>query len=326
MKTVFKIATIGFFLVLITSLSIQAQVSINTDGSQPDNSAMLDVKSTNKGLLIPRIALTAANSSSPISSPAPGLLVYNTSDAGTSPYRVCPGLYLWSGNAWIRIDDGIDCGNGSPLPDNCDPEHTIIDIDGNLYPTVIIGTQEWMAQNLKVSHYRNGDVIPNVTDDEAWSALTTGAYCWYTNNEAYFDPLYGKLYNWYAVNDSRNLCPSGWHIPSDAESTTLTNFLGGQSLAGAKLKETGTTHWASPNQGATNESCFTGLGGGCRDYWDNGSGYFAYIDHIGWWWTTMADPDNSVRAFFWDCSWANTTVYRNSVDKRQANSVRCIKD
>jgi uncharacterized protein (TIGR02145 family) len=325
MKTVFKIATIGFFLVLITSLSIQAQVSINSDGSQPDNSAMLDVKSTNKGLLIPRIALNSADNASPVTSPATGLIIYNTSAAGTSPYRVCPGLYFWSGIVWIRINDGIDCGNGSLLPDGCDPEHTIIDIDGNIYPTVVIGTQEWMARNLKVKHYRNGDEIPNVTDITAWNALTTGAYCWYNNDQTFFEPLFGKLYNWYAVTDSRNLCPSGWHFPSDEEWTTLTNFLGGSTFAGGKLKETGLTHWNFPNE-ATNETCFTAIGGGCRNYWEGHSGEFGYYKHISWWWSATTDPDNSANAYFLDCSSANTTVYRNSVDKRQANSVRCIKD
>ncbi len=318
-----------YFLFIIMAWSIapaSAQVSINTTGNQPHSSAMLDVSASNKGLLMPRVALTSADNASPVASPATGLMVYNTAAAGTSPYKVCPGLYYWSGSMWIRFSDGIDCGNGSPLPDGCDPEHTIIDIDGNVYPTIVIGTREWMARNLKVSHYRNGDEIPNVTDRLEWIALSSGAYCWYNNNQATFEPLYGKLYNWYVVNDSRNLCPSGWHVPTDTEWATLIDLLGGYSVAGGKIKETGTTHWYSPNTGATNETCFTALGGGCRNFWDNSNANFNYYMSIGWWWSSTQDPDQTYRAFFYDCSKDNTTVYRNSVDKRQGNSVRCIKD
>jgi uncharacterized protein (TIGR02145 family) len=202
----------------------------------------------------------------------------------------------------------------------------ISDIDGNVYPTVVIGTQEWMARNLKVSHYRNGEAIPNITLLSEWDALNTGAFCWYNNDAATFEPLFGKLYNWYAVNDSRNLCPSGWHVPSDAEWTTLVTSLGGFDVAGGKLKETGTTHWYFPNTGATNVSCFTALGGGCRNYWDTIKGAFYYYMYIGWWWSADADPGIPANAYFYDASWGNITVYRNSVDKRQGNSVRCIKD
>ncbi|MBN2411533.1 fibrobacter succinogenes major paralogous domain-containing protein [candidate division KSB1 bacterium] len=144
---------------------------------------------------------------------------------------------------------------------------TMTDIDGNVYKTVKIGKQLWMAENLKVTRYRNGDAIPEVTDDLKWINLTNGAYCHYNNNSNN-TVNYGALYNWFAVNDSRKIAPKGWHVPSDAEWQRLVNFLGGEDVAGAKLKETGTTHWESPNEGATNESGFSARSGGSR-----GSGF-----------------------------------------------------
>jgi uncharacterized protein (TIGR02145 family) len=142
----------------------------------------------------------------------------------------------------------------------------VTDGDGNVYNTVTIGTQIWMKGNLKTMKFNYGTSIPNVTDNTTWAGLTSAAYCWYNNDAATYKTTYGALYNWYAVdvasNDGKNVCPAGWHIPSDAEWTTLTDYLGGASVAGSKLKETGTTHWLSPNTGATNESGFTALPGG----------------------------------------------------------------
>lgn len=129
-----------------------------------------------------------------------------------------------------------------------------------------------MAQNLRTTKYKNGDAVPNVSNNFDWSNLGSGAYCWYTNSNGFEQP-YGKLYNWYAVIDSRGLCPTGWHVPSDAEWTTLTDYLGGTSIAGGKMKETSTTHWISPDSGATNESGFTGLPGGNR----NSDGTFLFL-------------------------------------------------
>lgn len=115
------------------------------------------------------------------------------------------------------------------------------DFDGNVYDTVVIGTQVWLVQDLKVTHYQNGDPIPNVTDGTNWSSLTSGAYCDYDNAPSN-STIYGKLYNWFTVRDSRNICPSGWHVPTDAEWETLINHLGGSEVAGCKLKEQGTEH------------------------------------------------------------------------------------
>ena len=153
------------------------------------------------------------------------------------------------------------------------------DIDGNVYGTVTIGTQVWMAQNLQTSKFNNGTSIPLIADKTQWSSLTTPAYCWYNNDEATYKE-YGKLYNWYTVNTG-NLCPSGWHIPSEAELNTLVNYLG-TNTAGCKLKEKGTVHWLSPNTCATNESGFTLLGAGRR----NLNGDFNDLGGVGYIWTT----------------------------------------
>ncbi len=146
---------------------------------------------------------------------------------------------------------------------------------------VVIGTQVWKTRNLDVTTYRNGDPIPQVTDPTQWINLTTGAWCYYENNTAN-GTVYGKLYNWYAVNDSRGLAPTGYHVPSDAEWTTLTTFLGGEGVAGGKMKSTDTSLWQSPNTSATNESGFTGLPGGCRS--DDGA--FDDVGDGGDWWSS----------------------------------------
>ncbi|MCD4693727.1 MAG: hypothetical protein K8R79_12490, partial [Calditrichales bacterium] len=158
---------------------------------------------------------------------------------------------------------------------------TVTDIDGNVYKTVKIGSQVWMAENLKVTHYRNGDLIPNVAGKSEWKNLGIGACCNYDNNAA----AYGLLYNWYAVNDSRNIAPAGWHVPAEKEWQTLIDYLGGEAVAGGKMKERGTAHWKRPNTGATNSSGFSALSscyrndkgtfygiGNEADYWSGSNG------------------------------------------------------
>lgn len=130
-------------------------------------------------------------------------------------------------------------------------------------PNVNIGTQTWTLRNLDISVYANGDIIPEVTDENEWSNLTTGAWC-YPNNDPVLGAVYGKLYNWFAVNDPRGLAPAGYHIPTQTEFQTLSDYLGGDSISGGALKETGFVHWISPNTGATNSSGFTALGAGNR--------------------------------------------------------------
>jgi uncharacterized protein (TIGR02145 family) len=185
---------------------------------------------------------------------------------------------------------------------------------------VTIGSQIWTGCNLNVDTYRNGNSIPEVTDPTAWAALTTGAWCYY-NNDPSTEPIYGKLYNWYAVNDARGLAPVGYHIPTDAEWTTLTTFLGGQTVAGGKMKVTGLLcHWQTPNSGATNSSGFSGLPGGYR----YNNGIFYAINTYGWWW--------SLSTFGLSNAWSRTLGYnsiqvaRNNDSKKNGFSIRLIKD
>ena len=201
-----------------------------------------------------------------------------------------------------------------------DSEPTVTDIDGNVYATVKIGTQVWMTSNLKTTRYRNGDVIPNVTSNTAWAALTTGAQCTY-NNTLVADSinLFGRLYNFYAVADSRNIAPIGWHVASDAEWTTLTTYLG--SLVGGRLKESGTTHWLAPNNDALNDSKFCALPGGYRfDY----NGAFYRVGEEGDWWSSVADDTSMARCRYLD--YYVCIVYNTYNTKSCGFSVRCVRD
>jgi uncharacterized protein (TIGR02145 family)/uncharacterized repeat protein (TIGR02543 family) len=199
-------------------------------------------------------------------------------------------------------------------------EPTISDVDGNVYKTVIIGDQQWMAENLKVSHYNDGTDIPNIQAPDEWSGLTTGAWAYHDNNQAN-NVKYGKLYNWYAVSpDNKNVCPTGWHVPTDAEWTVLTDYLGGASVAGGKMKEVGTTSWNFPNTEAANSSLFTGLPGGYRDY----SGGSTNIGSSGYWWSST--ENNANNAWFRILLDSNGTAYRVNVNKKRGLSVRCLRD
>ena len=219
----------------------------------------------------------------------------------------------------IEIATGRPASVSLPITEVRGVDKTITDIDGNVYNTVIIGDQVWMAENLKVTHYRNGDPVPNVTDDTDWKNLTTGAYCNYdnnTNNSA----TYGCLYNWYAVNDSRNIAPEGWHVPSNAEWQILINYLGGSSVAGGKMKETGTTHWNSPNTGATNESGFSALPGGYRH---RSGSYDSMGSGAPLWSSTEYDSGNAwARALSGNYS----EVHHGNSTNLFGFSVRCVRD
>jgi uncharacterized protein (TIGR02145 family) len=186
--------------------------------------------------------------------------------------------------------------------------------------SVVIGTQCWMAKNLEVCRYRNGDKIPYVANAKKWSTLTTGAWCW-PNNDSVLGAVYGKIYNWYAVNDPRGLAPAGWHVPSDDEWATMVNYLGGAAVAGGKLKETGTEHWLSPNADATNSTGYTGLPAGNR--YNNGQ--FLYLNMYCWCWTTTLENGLPVyrRLNYYDGS-----VFRGAgnTDMRDGFPIRCIKD
>lgn len=197
---------------------------------------------------------------------------------------------------------------------------TVTDFDGNLYNAVPIGTQVWLKENLKVTHYKNGEVIPNVPSNTTWLSLTTGACCNYQNNASYA-PTYGILYNWFAVNDSRGICPTGWHVATDAEWTTLTDLLGGETVAGGKLKEAGTLHWPSPNTGATNEVDFTALGGGYRS---NTASYIGFGGIGSWWCSTESSIANAwARGIFNDAVNVDRGGY---YEKIMGFSVRCLMD
>ena len=202
----------------------------------------------------------------------------------------------------------------------------ITDIDGNSYPTIVTNcnNQTWMQKNLNVSRYRNGDIIPQVTNGSQWINLTTGAWCYYNNDPAN-GAIYGKLYNWYAVNDPRGLAPQGWHIPTNQEWTVLTDCLGGESIAGGKMKETGTTYWLNPNYGATNSSGFSAIPIGFR-WWQPGS--FSLYSNSGstFWSSTQYDNDNGWQR---GLNYNTTEVYSsnsNGYNKKCGLSVRCIKN
>ncbi len=192
------------------------------------------------------------------------------------------------------------------------------DYDGNLYTTVEIGGQVWMAENLRTIHYNDGTAIPKETDNGAWNGLTTPAYCWYGNDSTGYAIPYGALYNWYAA-DTGIVCPAGWHVPTDTEWTTLTDYLGGESAAGGKLKESGTVHWEAPNTGATNISGFTALPGGGR----YGGGFNDDFTNGGWWSSTGYDPEKAWSRYMYN---SNSSVSRFSSDKPTGFSIRCVRD
>ena len=194
----------------------------------------------------------------------------------------------------------------------------ITDGDGNVYTSVIIGTQEWLLENLKTTRLNDGTGISHVPSITAWAAETNAAYCWY-NNETTNKEDYGALYNWKTVATGK-LCPKGWHVPTSAEWTILTDFLGGVAGSAYKVKETGTGHWFSTTIQVTNSSGFTALPGGYRDY----SGQFDRQGSIGYWWT--ATEENSGNAWFRSVFENYDEVYGSWTDKSFGYSVRCIRD
>jgi uncharacterized protein (TIGR02145 family) len=211
-------------------------------------------------------------------------------------------------------------GSCEKSTDNSDSSITVTDIDGNVYKTVTIGTQVWMKENLRVKRYRNGDVIPNVYDGQEWTALTTGAYAVY-GNVSYEPATYGYLYNWYAVNDPRNIAPEGWHVPTIAEWTTLNNYLGVNSTGGI-MKEREYDHWEYPNKGATNSSGFTALPGGWR--FGSGAGDYEGLGDFACWWSSSLGP-NYLPFYFLLTSFTSDMTH-NETPATTGNSVRCIKD
>jgi uncharacterized protein (TIGR02145 family) len=228
--------------------------------------------------------------------------------------------------AWATNDTGTDYGNQVSFSTSSD---TIIfnneltygsvrDLDGNVYRTVQIGQQTWMAENLKTTQYSDGQPIPRIMDDSEWETFTQGGYCYY-NNEFSIKYLYGALYNWNAVKTGL-LCPSGWHVPAEADWTILTDYLGGESEAGGKLKESGTTHWESPNTGATNETGFTALPGGSR--LTNSEFYGIGVNGI--WWSATESPGDFAYFHYMSGDEQNMRTFDGS--QKNGYSVRCVKE
>lgn len=274
-----------FILLLIATVSVQAQVGIGI--TTPDASAQLDLSSTTKGFLAPR--MTAVQRAA-IIAPAEGLLLYQTDSA--------VGFYYYKSGVWLRL------------------------INETTYPSVTICAQLWMDKNLDVTTYRNGDPIPYVTDQTVWTALTTGAWCYY-NNDPSTNATYGKLYNWYALNDPRGLAPAGWHVATDAEWNTLSTCLGGETVAGGKMKVTGTSTWASPNSNATNSSGFAALPGGIRIH--GTSNFFVDLTYFSHFWSaTEVNSTQAISRFIINSS-GDITPYSGFL-KSFGLSVRCLRD
>jgi uncharacterized protein (TIGR02145 family) len=192
---------------------------------------------------------------------------------------------------------------------------TVTDMNGNVYHTVTIGTQIWMVENLKTTKFNDGTAIPLVTNH--WGNLSTPGYCWYYDTN-YFKNPYGALYNWFAVNTGK-LAPKGWHIPTDAEWDILITYLGGEDIAGGKMKETDTTHWIG-NVGADNSSGFTALPGGLCSV----NNYFNDLGYHGFWWS-MTEKDES-GSWSRELNSPNTSVIHQYFYKPVGCSVRCLKN
>ena len=195
---------------------------------------------------------------------------------------------------------------------------TVTDIDGNVYHTVKIGAQTWMVENLRTTRYNDGTAIPLVTGNTAWGSLTTPGYCWYNNDIANKTP-YGALYNWYAVNTGK-LCPTGWHVATDAEWTQLTDYLGGENVAGGKMKEAGLSHWQSPNTGATNSSGFTALPGGYRST----DGSFYLLAYYAYFWSSSQYDETYAWHRYLFCYYEYVFSYYDL--KSLGFSCRCLQD
>lgn len=199
-------------------------------------------------------------------------------------------------------------------------DKTINDIDGNVYRIARIGSQTWLKSNLNVTRYRNGDAIPQVSDPSQWEYLTTGAWC-YNNNDPANGAVYGKLYNWYAVNDPRGLAPMGWHIPNETEWQTLNTFLGNmQGFSGGKMKSV--VLWQAPNTDATNSSGFTALPAGMRSY----NGFYYETGYNTAFWTSTEYSTQFESAIFHDLTYVNGFLLYSTTFKRAGFSIRCMKD
>jgi uncharacterized protein (TIGR02145 family) len=252
------------------------------------------------------------------------LCVFNLAHA-----QVQMNVHLTDGTVYsipVSEVDSITYSTG-PLPSgpfNPDLTYgTVADIEGNTYATIVIGGQEWMAENLRTATYRNGESVQTVSDANEWSQLNlteAGAWAYFDNGSTTVPEPIGKLYNWYAINDARGLCPIDWHVPSSAEWNTLIVELGGGAEAGGQLKSAGTQFWAFPNLGATNSSGFSGLPGGYR----TAEGSFSAWGAQGFWWT--AQFSSGQNAWYHNLFFDGGGVGNVSGSKRFGLSVRCVRD
>lgn len=236
----------------------------------------------------------------------------------------------------LNISDAVFIINyvfsGGPYPDQncCEEPLTVTDIDGNVYQTVTIGSQIWMAENLKVTHYRNGAAIINITDNSTWGNITYGSFCSYNNEDDSAD-TYGLLYNWYAVDDVQNIAPEGWHVPSEYEIQQLELYLGinEEDLEdvgwrgtdeGGTLKDTGTIYWANPNTGATNTNGFKAIPSGYR----RSDGYFMHIGYFFGFWST--DPAIANSGWCRILENDESRIERSYYSRTAGLAIRCVKD
>ena len=200
---------------------------------------------------------------------------------------------------------------------------TLTDIDGKSYKTILIGSQTWMAENLKTSKFNDGTSIPLVTSNADWTNLVTPAYCWFNNNDSLFESIYGAYYNWFAVSTGK-LCPTGWHVPDDSEWQILVDFLGGDKIAGSKLKEAGSNNWVFSNKDATNQSGFTSLPAGLRE---STYGAFQGEGSFGGWWSASEVSTGPLGAAWSRSIHGDTTVVgRSPLFKKDGFTVRCLKN
>ena len=196
------------------------------------------------------------------------------------------------------------------------------DIDGNDYQTITAGKQTWTAENLNVSRYRNGDPVRHAATREEWldaAAKGEGAWCYFSNDPAN-GKNFGRLYNWYAVSDPRGLAPKGWHVPTDREWSALTAFLGGEAVAGGKMKAAGGSRWRTPNEAATNSSGFSALPGGLRGI----DGVFAFGAQSAYFWTSA--EHSPMLGWYRVLNYHVATVVRSGEEKIDGMSVRCVRD
>ena len=248
---------------------------------------------------------------------------YPSGCTGTPPLdsiqRSCfpPCFFVYS--SWSLCSNNVQTRTYTSYPSGCLGTPPADSLQRACIMLITIGNQNWAPKNLDVVTYRNGDPIPEVQAASTWSNLTTGAWCYYENNTAN-GTTYGKLYNWYAVNDPRGLAPNGYHIPTDAEWTTLSSYIGGTVTAGGKMKEAGTSHWLSPNTNATNSSGFTGLPGGFR----YSIGSFYSIGAFGYWWSSS--EFNTSSALYRYLYYSGGYVDRDDLDKQNGFSLRCLRD